>query len=142
MISTNSSREKTKIKCGLCGKKKGLIKTPCCGQWICNDVHTYVMFSYATNSCYRNHDRYTLCSFHYHEGHKGNWKDCSKCRKEIDKTEMYVWYGTNEFNFEKLENPPEYKPTICSQCKKVIDLGNDGYSFSGEGYKCMRCDFA
>lgn len=130
----------TTKSCGLCRKKKGLIKTPCCGQWICDDVDTYVMFSYATNSCYRNHDRYTLCSFHHHEGHKGKWKECKDCRKNFGKTEMYVWYGTNEFNFEKLENPPKFKPTVCSHCKKTINLGNDGYSFSSEGYMCMRCD--
>jgi hypothetical protein len=129
----------TTKSCGLCGKNKRLMKTPCCDQWICDDVHKYVMFSYATNSCYRNHDRYTLCSFHHHEGHKGNWKDCKACKKEIAKTEMYVWYGTNEFNFEKLENPPKFKPTLCSQCKAVIDLGNEGHSISGEGYTCMRC---
>ena len=139
---TNKIKEKvSKTKsCGLCGKNKRLMKTPCCDQWICDDVDTYVMFSYDTNSCYRNHDRYTLCSFHYHEGHKGNWKDCKKCIKEIAETEMYVWYGTNEFNFEKLENPPKFKPNICSHCKKVIDLGNEGYSFSSDGYTCMRCD--
>lgn len=49
-------------RCGLCGKKKNLTKTDCCGNWICDDEHKYVIFSYARNSCHRNHNRYTLCA--------------------------------------------------------------------------------
>ena len=51
---------KDKPSCGLCGKKTKLIQTECCGNWICDDADKYVMFSYARNSCYRNHDRYIL----------------------------------------------------------------------------------
>ena len=61
-----------------------------------------------------------------------------KCRDAF-KTEMYVYYGTNEYNFEKLENPPEYEPTKCSRCGKVIHLGDEGYSIKGEDYWCERC---
>jgi len=25
---------------------------------------------------------------------------------------MYVWYGTNDYNFVVLENPPHYEPTL------------------------------
>src|SRR5262245_23658012 len=67
-------------RCGLCGKTSNLTHTPCCGHWICDDEHTYVLFSYARNSCHRNHDRYTLCSFHANEGHAGRWQECEKCR--------------------------------------------------------------
>jgi len=52
---------------------------------------------------------------------------------------MYVWYGTNEYNFEKLENPPEYESTKCSQCGKVIVLGEEGYSIKGDEYRCEKC---
>ena len=62
-------------RCGLCGKTGGLIKTDCCGNWICDDEHKYVLFSYARNSCHRNHSRYTLCAYHHNEGHAGDWKD-------------------------------------------------------------------
>ncbi len=96
------------------------------------------MFSYARNSCYRNHDHYTLCSYHFHEKHTGDWKDCPDCRQSFE-TEMYVWYGTNEYNFEKLENPPEYGPTKCAKCGRVISLGEDGYSIKGGDYFCARC---
>jgi hypothetical protein len=125
-------------RCGLCGKTKNLTKTECCGNWICDDEENYVMFSYARNSCSRNHRRYTLCASHHTEGHSGDWKDCPKCRKGIE-TEMYVWYGTNEYNFEKLPNPPDYKPTKCSDCGKVIVLGEEGYSVQGKKYWCERC---
>ncbi len=72
-------------RCGLCNltnaeslKKKGynLIKTECCKQWVCDDEHTYQMFSYARNSCARSHRKYTICGFHFVEGHKGKWQDC------------------------------------------------------------------
>jgi hypothetical protein len=143
---TTSAKSKTPKKsnrprCGLCGKTANLTKTECCGNWICDDEHKYVMFSYARNSCSRNHRRYTLCSSHYTEGHSGDWKDCPKCRAGIE-TEMYVWYGTNEYNFEKLPNPPEYEPTHCADCGRVIRLGTEGYSVQGKKYWCERCSSA
>jgi len=125
-------------RCGLCGKTGKLTKTECCGQWICDDTDQYVLFSYARNSCYRNHHRYTLCSFHFNEGHAGRWQDCQECRDSFE-TEMYVWYGTNEYNFEKLENPPSFEPTRCSKCGAVIALGTDGYMQKGGKYFCGRC---
>lgn len=127
-----------KPRCGLCGKTGKLIKTECCGNWICDDEHKYVLFSYARNSCYRNHSRYTLCAYHHSEGHTGDWKDCEECRESFE-TEMYVWYGTNEYNFEKLPNPPSYEPTVCSKCGTVIRLGTDGYTQSGDEYWCEVC---
>jgi len=127
-------------RCGPRGSTtKPLTRTPCCGNWICDDEDDYVIFSYARNSCHRNHDRYTLCSSHYHEQHKGRWQDCDKCRKGFE-TEMYVWYGTNEYNFEKLENPPAFEPTHCDTCGRVIHLGTDGYILHPNGkYSCARC---
>ncbi len=125
-------------KCGLCGKSGNLVKTECCGNWICDDHHKYVMFSYARNSCHRNHDRYTLCGYHYAEGHSGDWKSCSMC-KEAFETEMYVYSGTNEYNFEKLEDIPEYEPTRCAKCKRVINLAEDAYSVKSGEYFCVGC---
>lgn len=124
--------------CGLCGRTGNLTRTECCGQWICDDEDQYVLFSYAWNGCYRNHDRYTLCSFHHNEEHEGDCKGCGKCREDFE-TEDYVWYGTNEYNFEKLANPPKYKPTRCATCGSIIKLGEDGYSCTGDEYRCMTC---
>lgn len=125
-------------KCGLCGKTKKLTKTECCDKWICDDEEKYVMFSYARNSCNRNHRRFTLCGYHFNEEHQGHWKDCKECRHSFE-TEMYVYYGTNDYNFEKLENPPEYEPTLCAECNTVIKLSEDACTMSGDKYYCYDC---
>lgn len=132
------SKSKKTPRCGLCGKTTNLKKTECCDNWICDDEDQYVMFSYARNSCSRNHRRYTLCGYHHAEGHAGQWKDCPQCREDIE-TEMYVYYGTNEYNFEKLENPPDYEPKKCSKCGVVIRLGTEGFSQIGNEYQCEVC---
>lgn len=127
-----------KRRCDLCGKSVKLVQTECCGQWICDDEDSYVLFSYARDSCSRNHRRYTLCGYHSAEEHAGSWKACSECRTSFE-MEMYVYYGTNEYNFEKLENPPAYAPTKCARCKAIISLGTDGYSQRGGAYYCEDC---
>ncbi len=133
-----SSAAKPVASCGLCGKTKNLTRTECCGNWVCDDEHKYVLFSYARNSCSRNHRHYTLCNFHFNEGHDGDWKECPKCRETFE-TEIYVNYGTNEYNFEVLANPPTFEPTKCIRCGQVIDLGAGGYSSSRDGYRCGHC---
>lgn len=137
---TKGKEKSIKFHCGLCGSaRKKLMKTECCGNWICDDHDKYVMFSYARNSCARNHDRYTLCASHIHEKHRGKWQTCTRCRANFD-TEDYVWYGTNEYNFEKLKNPPKFKPTHCAKCGDVIDRGEDGYITMPDGkYFCEQC---
>ena len=65
--------------------------------------------------------------------------ECKRCKDEMAETEMYVWYGTNEYNFEKLQNPPSYEPTHCSKCKEVITLSQDGYSTLGDKHFCEAC---
>lgn len=147
---TSKARKKSKRKnqriqtgeprCGLCGGTGNLTKTLCCNNWICDDEDEYDLFSYARNSCFRNHDRYTLCARHYHEGHQGNWSSCKQCRNDFEETEMYAWYGTNEYNFTKLKNPPQYEPTRCSKCDKIIVLGEESYVMSNKGFFCARCE--
>jgi hypothetical protein len=128
-----------KPRCGLCGKKRNLVRTECCGNWICDDEENYVLFSYARNSCSRNHRRFTICGGHHEEGHAGRWQDCERCRANCE-TEMYVYFATNEYNFEKLENPPSFEPTLCSRCNRRIVLPDGGYSIQGRGkYTCGRC---
>jgi hypothetical protein len=126
-------------RCGLCGKRKRLTRTECCGRPICDDESDYVLFSYARSSCSRNHRRFTLCGLHHVEAHKGDWKSCVACREYFAELEMYVYYGTNEYNFETLENPPACQPTHCGGCGKTITLGTDGYSVGPEGYRCEDC---
>lgn len=124
--------------CGLCGKSGKLTRTDCCDNPICDDEDSYVLFSFARNSCSRNHNRFTLCGYHYNEGHKAAWQDCGECRAAFE-TEMYVFYGTNEYNFVQLSDPPEYEPTFCSKCGSTIRLGEGGYSIKGGLYTCGEC---
>lgn len=103
------------------------------------DEESYVFFSYARNSCSRNHRRYTLCGSHATEEHAGPWQTCKKCRGEFE-TELYVYYGTNDFNFVKLADPPSFEPTLCARCRRRIRLGDDGYTTFPDGrYFCERC---
>jgi len=122
--------------CGLCGKTENLTKTSCCNQWICDDADQYVVFSYARNSCYRNHDRYTLCSFHHHEEHSGSWQNCKKCKDEFE-TENYVDYGTNDSNFEKLANPPKIS-IKCANCSFQSDSVQDFSFQTSKGWYCDK----
>ena len=125
-------------RCGLCGKQGNLRKTECCNNWVCDDEASYVAFSYARNSCDRNHRRFTLCGSHHTEEHPGTWQECAACRGGFE-TEMYVHFGTNEYNFKKLANLPSFEPKRCGACGAVINLGTDGYSQRGGQYWCESC---
>jgi len=138
-IGRSTARPASGEACGLCGKTGAVTRTECCGNPICDDEESYVLFSYARNSCSRNHRRYTLCGSHGTEEHTGPWQTCERCRDDFE-TELYVYYGTNEFNFVKLENPPPFEPTLCAKCKRRIRLGDDEYTIFSDGrYFCERC---
>ncbi len=133
------------VKCGLCGKTDHLTKTPCCDHWIC-DVVDDELEGKKQSLCYRNHDRYTICAAHYEAGHKGTWKNCQECRDNFLRSD-YIEFSTNDYNFEKLQVPDEWKIAICSICNGDIQLGKELYrmhSSSQEGdkmvYICQRCD--
>lgn len=120
--------------CGLCGKSGSLARTECCGNLICDDERAYLR-----NGCRTRHDRFTLCGFHASEAHAGAWQTCWKCRDEFE-TEIFVWYGTNQWNFVKLENLPSFKPTLCSTCGQRIRLGTDEHTIKPDGRRlCGRC---
>ncbi len=74
------------------------------------------------------------------EEHRGDWKTCKKCYEAFEhKLEMYVWYGTNEYNFEKLPSPPAFRLTYCLKCRERIVLPNGGYSSLCGVYRCDNC---
>ena len=125
-------------RCFICGKSEKLTRTPCCDMPICDDNQKYVPFSYAHNSCFRNHSRYTLCSYHFGEEHEGDWQTCKKCREDFQ-TEMYVYYGTNEYNHTKLKDPPKFEPKKCDSCGRIIKLSEDACTLIGDKYYCMTC---
>lgn len=124
--------------CGLCGKTTNLTKTNCCDEWICDDESNYAMFSYARNSCHRNHRKQTLCAFHHNNGHRGDWTECKECQAAFD-NEDYVCYGTNQYNFRKLSNPPEFNPTRCKRCDNIINRMTEGFTVYRGEYFCERC---
>ena len=136
--SQGKETSKEKIKCGICGKSTKLMKLECCNNWICDDYDNYLIFNTNSVSCHRNHDRYTLCSIHFHQAHEGTWQDCEECKKNM-KPEIYIWHGTNEFNFEKLKEIPKFEPTKCLKCQRVINLGREPYAVIGDQYECFHC---
>lgn len=133
MIIKKNQQQQNKPTCGLCGSSKKLTKTECCDNWICDDEDSYVLHSFARNSCYRNHDRYTLCGFHYHNNHSGEWQDCKACKDAFDLSD-YVDRGTNAYNFEVLKDPE--KVTI-----KCVNCGFTGDNLDGFAYRTSRGDF-
>eukprot|EP01006_Ploeotia_vitrea_P067806 TRINITY_DN98542_c0_g1_i1.p1 TRINITY_DN98542_c0_g1~~TRINITY_DN98542_c0_g1_i1.p1 ORF type:complete len:197 (-),score=14.67 TRINITY_DN98542_c0_g1_i1:166-756(-) len=125
--------------CGLCGKKGKLTRTHCCNQPICDDSANYVMFSYAHNSCHRNHERYTLCGFHHSEGHdsKTPWHECKECQDGFD-GDTYNYYVTNDYNFYKHPNPPSFEPTMCCECGGGVRM-DEAHCRTPEGMLCQAC---
>lgn len=126
-------------RCGMCHKgATPLTRTECCRRLVCDEGAQYALGMRRRSGCGRNHSRYTLCGFHHGEGHAGDWKTCVVCRNEFE-LEMYVYYGMNKYNFDKLESPPAYEPTHCVGCGRVIVLGRDGYCTDPRGYCCEDC---
>ena len=125
-----------KPMCGLCGSTENLMKTPCCDNWVCDDEDQYVLFSYARNSCCRNHNRYTLCAYHYNKDHPGKWQSCETCKNDMP-IEHYVDYGTNDCNFEKLKNPPKISIT-CQNCGFRSGTIQDFAYQTSDGWYCPK----
>ena len=66
--------------CRFCGDASApLVKTRCCGQWICCDTE---FFSFRGGDyCQFEHEHDSICYFHYIERHPGTWQDCKACRR-------------------------------------------------------------
>ena len=111
--SVNRSRCQEVKGCGLCGNTRKKLKlTECCGNYICDDMTRYKPFDHYS-SCNKNHNRYSLCYFHFIEDHKGIWQDCNQCQIDLDGFE-----NEERFNF-----------------KKDVEIANEMYS-------CANCDFS
>ncbi len=124
--------------CGICGSKGPLTKTSCCDELICDDIKNDQGVPVEQSECRRNHEKYTLCHHHYRNEHEGDWKECKECRDSFD-TEMYVYYGTNEYNVEVLDDPPDYAPTECAECGTVVDRSRDAHQMTQDGILCADC---
>ena len=141
-------KPKPEYKCGLCGKNNqeaylangiGLTLTKCCWNWVCDDTQLYVPHSFLENSCERNHTRYTICGSHHSENHTGNWKNCQKCRTEIEKI-TYDHQSTNKYNFVTLKNVKKDE-IWCRNCGFTsFDLSEFSHSTScGEKDRNFYC---
>jgi len=65
--------------CRFCGEKSlPLVKTRCCEQWICCD--TDFLSIHGGGYCQFEHEHYSMCHFHYNEGHTGPWQECEECQ--------------------------------------------------------------
>ena len=126
--------------CGLCGeRRKQRQLSDCCSNWVCGNEGDCTMFSYSRDICVRNHRRFTLCAFHHAEKHGGDWKTCGVCLKSFD-AEIYAWYGTNRYNFEKLQHVPTFTPRHCNACGRVLSAANGGFTnFPSGGIACEDC---
>lgn len=80
--------------CRFCGDHSSpLVKTRCCDQWICCDTE---FFSFQGGGyCQFEHEHYSICHFHYNEGHSGAWQECKACRQ---------FFGEQSFK-QGLEDP-------------------------------------
>ena len=131
--------------CGICGSKSNLERTPCCGNWICNNEEEYVMFSYSRQYCNRSHRRYTMCGYHHNEGHDGDdWRTCEECKTGMMDDGARSWYSTNGYNFTPGFFSAYPKGSMitaeCGQCKGRMATGFEGHSYNpGVGTVCMRC---
>lgn len=73
--------------CRFCGRDSlPLVKTRCCEQWICCDTE-FLSFR-GGGTCQFEHERYSMCYFHYNEGHSGTWQECNECREFLGEEEF------------------------------------------------------
>jgi hypothetical protein len=86
--------------CRFCGDDSApLVKTRCCDQWICCDT-SYLSIR-GGGYCEVQHEQYSICHFHYNEGHSGAWQECPECRD---------FFGEQEFERLSMDrmNTPRY----------------------------------
>ena len=73
--------------CRFCGDKSSpLVKTRCCKLWICCD--TAFVSIRGGGYCQFQHEYYSICHFHYNEGHQGAWQVCEECRDFLGKEQF------------------------------------------------------
>lgn len=143
---TTNDLNKDSKKCGLCKKtdteslvanQKPLTKTKCCENWICDDSHKYVVNSFSKISCWRNHERFTICGRHYRDEHIGKWQTCKQCRLN-NKNDIfaYIDFSKNEFNFE----PNKQLDRISIQCSGCGFSESELKYFSGR-VMISPCDY-
>eukprot|EP01029_Cantina_marsupialis_P004273 TRINITY_DN1430_c0_g2_i4.p1 TRINITY_DN1430_c0_g2~~TRINITY_DN1430_c0_g2_i4.p1 ORF type:complete len:252 (-),score=47.48 TRINITY_DN1430_c0_g2_i4:595-1350(-) len=144
--SMEEAESKGEKVCVICGSKRNLTLTGCCGVPVCNNEDEYEMFSRSRDFCIRNHSRYTLCGYHYGEDHDGDWRECAKCIEEHGCGKAISWYGTNGWNctpmLEKDIKKDDMLTEKCVGCEKRIMTGWEAHSPSVGGVSCQMCMFS
>lgn len=102
--------------CRFCGDSTvPLVKTRCCNQWICCD--TARLSFRGGGFCQDEHERYSMCHFHYQERHAGDYKECKECSDFWEKEYRTFEHGSR--------NKPKYdKPRDRVAAKLDRDLFN------------------
>lgn len=130
-----------KPSCGVCGTTKTrIVRTECCGLWLCDNSEEYQLFSYSRAFCARSHSRYTLCGAHYAESHSGDWRSCATCSSAYDSAN-HMWYAFNGYNFTPGLPQPKGTPWTfpCEVCGVRVAPGFEEYSSGGRGLTCGSC---
>ena len=78
--------------CRFCGRESvPLVKTPCCGHWICCDTD-FISIG-GGGYCQNEHERFSLCYSHHSDGHKGSWQECELCKNFWSQDEYKEYTG-------------------------------------------------
>ena len=105
-MATTSKPKSEKPRAASCSKTGKLRKTQCCGNWVCDDHDKYVPFSYAQKQLQPGiMTTIPSAGIITMKGMEATGKTARNAATYFE-TEMYVWYGTNDYNFEKLETRP------------------------------------
>ena len=137
--------------CELCGAEEEdwtIVKTECCGRVVCSDKkgewnkcsHGFDIIT--TYGCERNHEKYSVCYYHFVEEHEGRWQDCSICRFTWP-VKTYVELATDpRANFEPLKKSqlPPTKMGQCSEKQHKMKVWADAPDEVNKQLLCERCD--
>lgn len=86
--------------CRFCGDKKvPLVLTPCCQNLICCD--TAILSYRGGGRCEYEHERFSLCHYHFIEGHKGTWQKCKTCKEDFEPEDYKEYFGNSKPTFLK-----------------------------------------
>lgn len=141
------SQDDATPKCFVCHSNSSEVDityTECCNLPICDNYHEYEIMSYSRDFCGRSHYHYTACATHMHEGHDGDWRDCSECNRERDGARSF--HSTNGFCatpcLEKFMPQGSMITFGCDVkgCKNRIIPGHNGVKYCPGGQKhCESC---
>lgn len=142
-----SAEAAVKERCFIChanATEVDIRRTECCNLPVCDNSHEYEMCSYSRDFCYRSHDSYTACARHYHEEHKGDWRECEECNA-MDEGVARPFRATNRFCatpcLEKFLPQGSMLTFPCDTpgCASRMLPGHSGVTYTGGKRVCEKC---